>query len=244
MTIAELPTVQHETDMEEYWSAWRRCGDQGARDRLIEHYLPFARVLAGKLYRDRASREFEFDDYLQYATIGLIDSLDRYDPAGEASFKTYASLRITGEMVDGVRTLSEKQEQISIFKRLQAERSESLADGGDGRDAFEQLAAIAVGLALGHILDNTGHEDDTAVPDNQYQGIELRQLRDYLQTLVEKLPERERLVIKYNYFNHVPFESIATQWGMTRGRIAQLHRSALERLRKSAAALRHYDMTW
>ncbi len=244
MTTGQIQGASGETDIERYWSAWRGQNDLAARELLIEHHLPFARMLAAKLYRDRASREFEFDDYLQFATVGLIESVDRYDPAGEASFKSYASHRIKGEMIDGVRGLSEKQEQIGHYARLQAERNASLSGGAKDGNAFEKLAAIAVALALGHILDSAGQEEVAIQPDNHYQGVELRQLRDYLLALVEKLPERERLLIKYNYFNHVPFESVAQQWGVTRGRIAQLHRSALERLRKSAAELRHYDVTW
>lgn len=233
-----------EADIAQYWPAWRERKEYAARERLIEHYLPFARTQAAKLYRNRNSREFEFDDYLQFATIALIESIDRYDPSRGAAFKTYATTRITGATLDGVRSLSDKQEQMSNYGRLQAERTSSLADGKQETNAFEQLAEIAIGLALGHMLDNTGTDEPATQPDNQYHGIELRQLREYLIALVEKLPERERLVIKYNYFNHVPFETLALQWGVTRGRIAQLHRSALERLRQSAASLRHYDMSW
>ena len=229
-----------------YWRAWREQNDLAARDRLIEHYLPFARIMAGKLYRDRHSQEFEFDDYLQYATIGMIEAMERYDHNGNASFKTYATLRITGEILDGIESLSERQRQIANYKRLRAERNASLGGGTKKGNAFEQLAEIAIALALGHILDEVGSEtgSEPSQPDDHYRSLEMRQMRDYLVSLVEQLPERERLVIKYNYFNHVPFDTVAQQWGVTRGRIAQLHRSALERLRQAAAELKQYDVAW
>ena len=231
--------------MAEHWRAWREENNLNARDRLIEHYLPFARIMAAKLYRDRHSPEFEFDDYLQYATIGMMEAMERYNHKGEASFKTYATLRISGEILDGIERLSERQQQIANYKRLRDERNASLASGKKG-NAFEQLAEIAIALALGHILDEvssiTGEEPSQA--DDHYRSLEMRQLRDYLVALVEQLPERERLVIKYNYFNHIPFDTVAQQWGVTRGRIAQLHRSALERLRQAAAELKQYDVAW
>jgi RNA polymerase sigma factor for flagellar operon FliA len=249
MLVIERTPVQRlpEADALALWQDWRAKGDRKARERLIEHYLPFARIMAGKLYRHRHCLEHEYDDYLQLATIGMIESLDRYDPEGDASFTTFAAKRVRGAILDGVGKLSERQQRIDARDQLLAERTASLGGGKQiGANAFDRLADIAIGLALGHILDESGYQDvmfDTQ-PDNRYNSLEMRQLRENLLALVEQLPERERLVIKYNYFNHVKFDLLAEQWGVTRGRIAQLHRSALEKLRTSASELRHYENSY
>lgn len=231
------------------WGDWRDHKNSLVRERLIEHYLPFARMIAAKLYGKRHCEEFEFDDYLQFATIGLMECVDRFDPKSAAQFTTFAVKRINGCVLDGIERLSERQQQINTHQRLILERSklvgEAVKENSRHGSVFERLAEIAVSLALGHILDDSSLRPDAelAQPDNQYRNIELRQLRDHLLELVEELPERERLLIKYNYFNHMAFDTVAQYWGVSRSRIAQLHRSALDRLRKSSVALRQYDVT-
>jgi RNA polymerase sigma factor for flagellar operon FliA len=234
------------------WHDWHENQNIAFRDRLIEHYLPFARMMAAKLYGKRHCAEFEFDDYLQFATIGLIESIDRYNPDSDSAshFTTYATKRIQGAILDGVERLSERQQQINTRQRRQNERTalqgSILNDPSARGNVFDQLAEIAVGLALGYILEDTNLylNEEPVMPDNQYCGIELRQLRERLLALVEQLPEQERLLIKYTYFNHMAFESVAQRWGVTRSRIAQIHRSALEHLRKSSLDLRQYDVAW
>ncbi|PRC93922.1 sigma70-ECF: RNA polymerase sigma factor, sigma-70 family [Solimicrobium silvestre] len=237
----------HTSEVAALWHDWHENKGREVRDRIIEHYLPFTRMMAAKLYSKRHSEEFEFDDYLQFATIGLMESIDRYESNSLAQFTTYAAKRINGAVLDGVEQLSERQQQISTHQRRLKERSKLAGDAlktGTGT-LFDQLAEIAVGLALGHLLDDTRlyFDDETIEPYNQYRGVELRQLQNRLQILVEQLPERERLLIKYTYFNHMTFDAVAQQWGLTRSRIAQLHRSALDRLRKSALDLKQYDIT-
>lgn len=231
------------------WQAWREKREHAVRERLIEYHLPFSRIVAAKLYRNRNLVEHEFDDYLQLATLGLIQSVDRYNPNSGASFTTFASRRIIGEVLDGVARLSETEQRIHAREHLLAERRASLAGGVKDKPngtVFDQLADIAIGLAVGHILDETHCSQDLVAShqDNQYTGIEMQQLRERLIALVDELPEKERLVIKYSYFNHVPFEAVAQQWGVSRGRIAQLHRSALTKLRKASSELRDYDISF
>lgn len=238
-----------DTDGIEYhWHEWRINGNKVSRDRIVEHYLSFARMLAAKLYRKRHCEEFEFDDFLQFATIGLLESIDRYAIDSAAQFTTFAAKRINGAILDGVARLSDRQQQISTHQRRLRERC-SMADDvlqdSSKDNVFDQLAEIAVGLALGQLLDEGRLyvDDESIEPVNQYRGVELRQLQKRLQVMVEQLPERERLLIKYTYFNQMAFDSVAQLWGITRGRIAQLHRSALNRLRKAALDLKHYDIS-
>jgi RNA polymerase sigma factor for flagellar operon FliA len=205
------------------WREWRELGIAAARDELIERHLPFARMMAASLYAKRHSDEFEFDDYLQFATIGLLD---------------------------GIEHMSERQEQISVKRRLKNERAESMAntlsDPSRADSIFEKLAEISIGLALGYMLEESMLylDNEHYVVDNQYSGVELRQMRCRVQSLVEQLPEQERLVIKYHYFNQTPFETVASQWNVTRGRVAQIHRSALLRLRALIQTIGRHDVAW
>ena len=209
-----------------------------ARGRLIERYMPFARMLAAKLYAKRVIREAEFDDYRHWGIEGLIEAIDRFDPAHGAPFEPFASRRIVGSILNRVDSLSDKAAQISMRARIKRERAQSVAEsislGTDTTTLFNRLAEIAVGLALGLMLEDTGmiqpSEEATTKPD-VYCSIELEQLRKRIHALVEMLPTRERSLIKYHYYFSFSFEQIAEHLSITKGRVSQLHRQALKRLR-------------
>jgi RNA polymerase sigma factor for flagellar operon FliA len=234
------------SDEQALWTA-ARAGDAQARGRLVETYLPFARVMAAKLYAARFDHDVEFDDYLQYATVGLLESVDRFDPAFGTLFKTFAAHRIQGAVSNGLEQLSEKRTQVGTRRRLLAERRDGAAAAlDDGADLFQQLADVAVGLALGFVLED-GRDDafaDGDGPEQPYGALETAQLRARLQALVADLPQRERLVIKYHYLNQVPFNLIADTMGITKGRVSQIHRNALDQLRKAMRAMRACDVAW
>ncbi|MBV8659151.1 MAG: sigma-70 family RNA polymerase sigma factor [Burkholderiales bacterium] len=232
------------------WHALRQGASASARSKLIEHYLPYARVLAAKLYAKRHSEEFEFDDFMQFASIGLVESVDRYEYSPDATFKTFASKRIHGAVLNGVEKLSDRQDQISTRQRMIAERTNSLATCIQGKRTstavFDELADIAIGLAIGFMLDNpTIYQTEEAVqPVNHYDAVELRQLSTQLMSLVEQLPERERLIMKCHYFNQIPFDLIADQQQLSRGRISQLHRNALTALKQRMQQIAQVDVSW
>jgi RNA polymerase sigma factor for flagellar operon FliA len=243
-----LPVLMPQVSEEHAQWAAVRAGDAHARGRLIEAYLPFARIMAAKLYAARVEYDVEFEDYLQYATVGLIESVDRFDPAFGTLFKTFAAHRIQGAIVNGLEHLSEKRTQVATRRRVAAERRDCAAAAldADGVDLFQQLADVAVSLALGFALEETFDEglSDGAGPGQPYGALEMVQLRSRLLALVAGLPQRERLVIKSHYLHHVPFNLIADTMGITKGRVSQIHRDALDRLRNAMRAMRACDVAW
>ena len=232
------------------WRRFREDADVSAREALLIHYLPFAKILAAKVYSGRHHDEFEFGEYVQYATVGLLESVSRFDPARGVKFKTFAGRRIIGSILNGLEHLSEKQQQISFRKRLASERLESIRgrqpDGSNPDELFSYLAQVAVGLALGYILEDSGmyQRRNGSYMNNGYEAIETEQLQERMRNLVEKLPERERRVIKYHYMNHVPFEEIADILGVTKGRISQIHKHAVDLLRQAMKEVRSCDIAW
>lgn len=229
---------------------WRAAqgGDSAARARLIEAYLPFAGILAAKLYAGRVDHDLEYEDYLQFGTLGLIEAADRYDPGQNVLFKTYAAHRVNGAILNGIEQMSEKRVQVSTRQRLRSERRESAKDApaGPDKDLFQQLADMAISLAIGYLIDEPAlyQHDEGSVPAPQYGALELRQLRNRVQALVDGLPQRERLVIKYHYLQQLPFHLIAETMGLTKGRVSQIHSSALVLLREALKAVRACDVAW
>lgn len=234
------------------WEAWLCRGEQAARERLIGHYMPYARIVAASYYRRRFHDEIEFDEYLQFASVGLLESVDRFDHSRGVHFKTFAARRMHGAILNGLEKVTEKQQQISVRKQLQAERRESLKagnankDGKEGTEAlFRELANVGIGLALAYLLEGTGMVDAPEEPAGQhgyYQQLELQQLRHRVRSLVDDLSEQERTVVRCHYLQEMPFVDIAAMLGLSKGRIAQIHRQALERLRTAAQSSTDLDV--
>src|SRR5215467_10412891 len=190
-------------DEAELWRRFQGENDAAARTRLIELHVPFARILAAKLFAARRVRDTEFEDYLHYALIGMMEAVDRFDPSRNVLFRTFAAHRIQGSILNNVERLSERDEQLALKARLRKQRLQSLREGGEegarASPLFEQMAEVAVGLALGYMLEGSGMYvgPEDSRNDDVYSGQELKQLRATVQAIIEILPEREKDVIKY-----------------------------------------------
>lgn len=233
-------------DEDTLWRTYREQPTQLLRDRLVTRYLPYARAIAARMYARRGGQDFEFDDYLQYASLGLMECVDRYQPGMGASFKTYATTRMTGAILNGLEKLTERQQQVAIHRRLaqQEDRGASLADVNDdaegtesAEDLFRRLATVGVGVALGVLLEGSGliewQSTDNPNGFGAYEQVELKQLRDRVIALVSTLPERERHIVRAHYMQDIPFQDIAAELGVTKGRVSQLHKRALDMLRQN-----------
>ena len=224
------------------WQRFRAAGDAQARAALLDLHLPYARVVAGVYYSRRRGDEVEFGDYLQYASVGMLEALERFDPARGVQFRTFAARRMHGAILNGLERLTEKQQQIAARQRLRAERLQDVKAmaGGSGAGAFqgaEQLqhfvSEVGIGLALCWMLEGTSMIDNGEASESApfYQSVALRQLRERLLHAVDALPAQERLVIRSHYLQDLPFERIAATLQLTKGRISQVHKQALLRLR-------------
>jgi RNA polymerase sigma factor for flagellar operon FliA len=179
----------------------------------------------------------EFGDYRQFAMVGLLESIDRYVPGGAAQFRTFATRRIQGAILNGLEHLDERLEQAAAWRRARRARAESLVpDQLDVRSADRlliDLGEVAIGLALGFILEGSGMvlDPDAARCDALHDQVELRQLRRRLWDAVKQLPERERGIIELHYAQGRRFDEIAEGLDLSKGRVSQLHARAVRLLR-------------
>jgi RNA polymerase sigma factor for flagellar operon FliA len=74
-------------------------------------------------------------------------------------------------------------------------------------------------------------QEEGEYADNTYGGIELKQLQDRVRAAVGELAPDQRRVVEWHYLQHLPFEEVATSMALTRGRISQIHKEALQNLR-------------
>ncbi|HEV2818522.1 MAG TPA: sigma-70 family RNA polymerase sigma factor [Allosphingosinicella sp.] len=224
------------------WHALRHEGSAAARDRLFSLYLPFARSLAGRQFRSRSGGDIEYQDLLQLGCAGLLEAIDRFDPGLGVPFKGFAVRRINGSMIDGLAKMSEVREQISYRNRVRRDRLRSLAADADAPppqgQAMEALIDLAVGLALGFMLEGTTlyqGEAQAAAQPSAYDSLAWRELVKRVAAELARLPERDRRIIELHYLEEVNFDQIARLYGLTKGRISQLHKAALVVLRKRVA---------
>ena len=226
------------------WRDLRATSSASARAQLVTLHMPYARVLAATYYARRFHDEIEFGDYLQYASIGLLEALDRFDPDRGAQFRTFAARRMHGAILNGLERLSEKQQQIAARQRLRAERVEAakqLAGGSPGTLAGDKLcdyvAEVGLGLALAWLLEGTAMVEVTERAESVpfYRQAEMRQVRERLVRAVDALPAQERTVIRSHYLQELPFDEVAATLKLTKGRISQIHKQALLRLRASVS---------
>ncbi|MEA3015968.1 MAG: polymerase sigma factor FliA [Sphingomonadales bacterium] len=220
---------------------WRRLrfeAEDGCREELFGLYAGLARALARRHYRRRASRRIDQGDFEQFAFAGLLQAIDRYDPLLGVPFGAYARRRIAGSIADGVSRMTEVDAQLSHRHRIEQERLRSLARRpaeGEGGDPLTEVTELVLGLAYGLILERTSlaaAADGADTRAGAYESLAWRELQSRLGAAVAALPEREAKVVRNHYELGLSFAQIADLLGLSRGRVSQLHRAALERLRK------------
>lgn len=243
----------------ELWHRLRRDADPQARDALLSLHLPYARVVAAAYFGKRFHDEIEFGDYHQYAAIGLLEAMDRFDPDRGAQFRTFAARRMHGAILDGIERLTEKQQQISARQRARAERLEAVTDLAaracgatpaavprQPQQLLHYMAEVGVGLALVWMLEGTAMVDDPGRAESVpfYRSAGIRQLRERLARVLDALPPQERTVIRCHYLQDIPFDQVAAMLHLSKGRISQIHKQALLRLRAEVADHEDLDLSF
>ena len=219
------------------WEDFHSCRHFGVREELLQLYEPFARSIAARMYRMRVDDSVSFDDYLQYAHVGLLEAVDRFDFNRDVAFSAFASSRIRGAVLNGLAKESEAAAQNRYWRSHVRDRVDSLrtavAPDAD-RASLAQIATITMGLALGVLLEESRDSFEPADPNpnnNPYTANEVHQLGVAVKQLIVQLPEKERVVIAGHYLDHIAFQHLAVRLSVTKGRVAQLHAQGLLRLR-------------
>jgi RNA polymerase sigma factor for flagellar operon FliA len=138
--------------------------------------------------------------------------------------------------------MNEMREQMSWRHRNRRKRLASLREADEGdmntSEAMEKLAEIAVGLALGFMLEGTGlmASDEAQGGERSaataYDSLAWKDTVTQLHLELANLPDREQTILREHYLAGVNFDQLAALLAISKGRVSQLHRAALELLRK------------
>ena len=222
------------------WQRYVSHGDMAARALLVDRYLKTAKIVAAVMYAQRFDDSVDFNDYLQYARIGLIEAVDQFDPAREASFATYASYRVRGAILNGLATATERLAQNNYRRQVLKDRVNSLrVEPGRAESSFTEMVELTIGLALGYVLEDSGswNEADESDHSDPYRVYELKYLRQRLTMILKALPDREKKIVTLHYIDHMDFNTIAVEMDLSRGRVSQLHARAIQLMRQAYDAL-------
>ena len=220
------------------WRAFKADQSAMARGRLFDLHSAFARQVAAKHFRDRKSGDIEFSDLCQLGYTGLLEALDRYDPDRGVPFRPFARRRISGSILDGLAHMSELREQLSFRQRARKERLKSLYDVDpatlDDSEAMLALIEMATGLALGFMIEGSGlyvTQDETDKRFSPYESLAWKEMTLSLRARIADLSDQQSRVIRYHYLEGLTFEQISRAFGLTKGRISQIHKAALKSLK-------------
>lgn len=233
------------------WIAVKRDDCRVSREALFSRYMVLARQIAARQLRILSRGDLELSELRQLGYAGLLQAIDGFDPSRRVPFSAYATHRIVGSIKNGIEKHSELREQLSWKRRMQRDRIRSLAPEEkplEGKDAMAALADLAVGLALGFMLEDTGlvRDDRSAVDQprepSAYESAAWRELVARLTDELAGLDDREQQILRGHYIEGLSFDNLVTLLGVGKSRISQLHQAALVKLRKRMATHGHFRL--
>lgn len=207
---------------QELWRRYSQLADVEARDFLFLRYCPWARSVARKVTDRTGLKMMEWADHVQNAQLGLLEAMTRYHADYGALFCAYAAPRVRGAVFNGMRSFL-KADAGDSKQRMSIERLESLR--GDGADELSAFVDSVVGLGLGFLLEGQGEDSNAEIYDTDNWAALLQDSLLCLQT-------RRRQILIDHYLLQKPFQDIARDLGVTKGRVSQLHKEGLAALRK------------
>ncbi len=221
------------------------------RDSLILEHLPQVNWIAIRVH-EKLPSGIELDDLISAGVVGLVAAVDNYDPSHGASLRTYAEYKIRGAILDSIRGLdgipSHKRKRVKqvqqaiahLETKLQRSASEEeiAAELGIGLHEFQQWMVDLRGVSLGslNVVDD-GEEfsllkfisdDGEESPDRILERTELEKL---ISRGIDRMPEREGLVLSLYYKEELNLREVAEIMGLHLTRVAQLRVQAILRLR-------------
>jgi len=224
---------------------------QPEREQLVQRFLPLVKRIAYHLMA-RLPSSVQLDDLVQNGLLGLLDAIERFEEGFGAQFETYATQRIRGAMLDGLRENDWMPRQLRREMR-RVEAAISQLEQSAGRPPSEQELADNLGMSLPEyqkvLLEARGHQliyfedfnsdDDEGFLDRHLteesvdpaRMLEEKAMRTGLVAAIERLPEREKLMMALYYEEELNLKEIGEVLGVTESRVCQLHSQAIARLR-------------
>jgi RNA polymerase sigma factor for flagellar operon FliA len=238
------------------WEEYKLTASPSARDKLILQYSPLVKYVAGRVSTGLPAN-IEQADLVSYGIFGLMDAIEKFEPGRGNKFETYAISRIRGAIIDELRAIDwvprsvryKAREIEKAIAKLESELSRSPTDpeiaGQMGisvselRSLYQQISFVSL-VALDELMTVGGDKADsmplietlrdsgTADPVAAFESEEMKGI---LLEAINKLPDREKIVVTLYYYEGLTLAEIGQVLGVTESRICQMHTKAVLQLR-------------
>jgi RNA polymerase sigma factor for flagellar operon FliA len=247
---------QPKAELATLWDSYKNDGDQSAREHLILFYSPLVKYVAGRVSAN-LPQTVENADLISYGIFGLIDALEKFDTDRGIKFETYAIARIKGAIIDELRAMDWVPRSVRARAR-DIERAYIALEGRFKRSPTDQEVADELGIPARELQETFtklsytsvasfeelwapgGEKDESTslmatirdeTAEDPVAMFETEEIKDILAKAIERLPERERMVIALYYYEGLTLKEIGEVLGVTESRVSQLHTKAVLRLR-------------
>lgn len=228
------------------------------RDELIVKLLGLVKRVALEM-REHLPAHVDVDDLVSAGTLGLMDAVRRFDSGKHVKIETYARYRIRGAILDALRNLdtasrdmrkkNKKAEQ--VFRQLEAKLGRPATDAEMAETlrislkewyrTVQQLQSMGVEWLRPTHMGETRRPDEDELPavgqQSQFDLCYQEEKRDLLNRALERVSERERLILSLYYERGLTMKEIGDELGIDESRVSQIHSVALQRLRARVQTL-------
>jgi RNA polymerase sigma factor FliA len=247
-------------EIERLWRELKASGDQAVRDKLIVHYSPLVKYVAGRVAVG-LPQNVDQGDLVSYGIFGLIDAIEKFDLDRGFKFETYAIARIKGAIIDELRSVdwvprsvrSKARSLERAYTKLEAEHHRTPTDAELAAElgmtdqqlqtTFSQISFIGL-VALDEMLGGERGGGDSmslgdTIPDpgdGPMAAYEVEEMRQILAQAINDMPEREKIVLTLYYYEGLTLAEIGEVLGVTESRVCQIHTKSVIHLRAKIAA--------
>lgn len=234
------------------WAAYKQTPALALRNTLVAHYLPLVKACAERLAA-RLPQSIDVQDLQSAGVFGLMKAIDAYDINREAKFETYSSARVTGAMLDELRTVDWVPRQVRT-RHTQVERATADLEGRLGRapedheiakhmkmsvKEYREYAKDAYAVSMTSLdRQQFGDANDGAtlaridvIADRKSVAPDLSgEKREFAASITRKMTSKERLIMVLYYFEDITMKEIGSVLGLSESRVCQIHTRVTNRL--------------
>jgi RNA polymerase sigma factor for flagellar operon FliA len=236
------------------WRAYRSANARESTDDFVERHLPLVKNVVGRM-RMTLPGSLDYDDLYGIGITGLMTAVRKYDPSQSCSFPAFATAHIRGAVLDELRRMDllsrggrEKAKEIQATIVEIEQRSGCPATEEDICRALK-LSSEEYSQLLEEVkpvtflpLDSAAYSEETdeialhdVIEDEEQLSAEEQLERKELILLVmerlQQLPDVPKKVMAMYYFEDMRLAEIAAAFGLTEGRISQIHTQTVLGLR-------------
>src|SRR2546425_743443 len=242
-------------DIDRLWQDYKSSGGKDARDALILQCSPLVKFVAGRV-GSGLPQSVEQADLVSYGIFGLIDAIDKFDTDRGIKFESYAIARIKGAIIDELRSIDWVPRSVRA-KARSVEKAYSKLEAAEGRtptdaevaaemgiserdlqNTFNQISFIGL-VALDEVLSVGGERgESTTLGDtiadrgqSPVAAFEVEEMKQLLASAINRLGEREKIVLTLYYYEGLTLAEIGEVLGVTESRVCQIHTKAIFQLR-------------